>query len=379
MPQVSSRKPSSQFRSALLRWFRRCPRELPWRGTRDPYQIWVSEIMLQQTTTAAVSRYYQRFLDCFPNVHALAGADLSEVHRLWEGLGYYRRATQMHTAAQIIVQKYGGVFPDDFQTVLALPGIGRYTAGAILSIAFDQRLAILEANTIRLHLRLLALRSDPNEAQTNRTLWNFAQEILPRKNIGEFNQALMDLGSRVCTPKTPACLSHDNKLDLFRDEKPYCPLIPFCETFRLNAQTEIPIPKKKSDTEETTEVAVLVRKRKKILILQYPQGVRWAGFWDFPRCRAESLDAPNIGESLEKLSGRKITLTAPIQPLLTLKHTVTRFKISLHFVLGKDTGPAKHTQNVYETHWVDFSQLHDLPFHSSGRKLVEFLQRHENQ
>ena len=343
------------FRRRLFAWFSRNSRELSWRGTRNPYEIWVSEIMLQQTTAAAVEGYYRRFLERFPDVQALAAAELVEVYRLWEGLGYYRRAAQLHKAAGALVEKHGGIFPETFEEVLALPGVGRYTAGAILSIAHDKRLPILEANTIRLHCRLLGLTTSPFETETNKRLWAFAEEILPQKNTGRFNQALMDLGSRVCTPKQPQCLS----------ETP-CPLFEWCQAARLGLQREIPVPKTKPNSEEITEIAVLVRKRGKILLMQYPDGVRWAGLWDFPRCR----DDHSVTQTLGELTGRKIT---PGRQIALHKHTVTRFKITLRFVEGKDGGPLQKPQ--YAVRWVRPEELNELPLNSTGRRLAGILER----
>ena len=171
------------FRRRLLKWFDANQRDLPWRKNRTPYRIWVSEIMLQQTQVATVIAYYRRFMKQFPTVKKLAAAEQSEVLKLWEGLGYYRRARQLHAAAQQVVDQHGGKFPTDFDSVLALPGIGRYTAGAILSISLDQRLPILEGNTIRLFARLLAMPDDPRTTANQKVLWKFAESILPKQTL----------------------------------------------------------------------------------------------------------------------------------------------------------------------------------------------------
>ena len=194
-----------ELRRRLVAWYATNARELPWRRSSDPYRIWVSEIMLQQTQVATVKPYFDRFLDAFPTVEALAAADEHQVLRLWEGLGYYRRARQLHRAAQQIVAEHGGQFPRDRETVRQLPGIGRYTAGAILSMAFDAREPILEANTVRLWSRLLAYRGDATSAAGSRLLWGAAEAILPRTGSGTLNQSLMELGSTVCLPKAPRC------------------------------------------------------------------------------------------------------------------------------------------------------------------------------
>ena len=219
-----------RFRRRLLAWYRRHARDLPWRRHGEPYPIWVSEIMLQQTQVATVRGYFERFMAAFPTIHSLARADEHDVLRLWEGLGYYRRARQMHQAARTIVAEHGGRFPRDAEAVRRLPGIGRYTAGAILSIAFDAREPILEANTIRLLARLLAYSGDPRSAAGSKRLWQMAEALLPRRNAGRFNQALMELGSEVCLPKSPKCDA--------------CPVAALCPTRAAGLQDRIPAPNK---------------------------------------------------------------------------------------------------------------------------------------
>ena len=195
----------ASFRRRLRAWYARNARDLPWRRTGgDPYAIWLSEVMLQQTQAATVTAYFERFLIALPNVEALAAARVEKVLRLWEGLGYYRRARQLHQAARLIVERHGGRFPRDVNELRRLPGVGRYTAGAIASIAFDQPAPILEANTIRLFSRLLAYRGQPDSAAGQRLGWAMAEAVLPRRRPGQFNSALMELGSEVCRPREPA-------------------------------------------------------------------------------------------------------------------------------------------------------------------------------
>ncbi len=361
------------FRRRLMAWYAKNARELPWRetadGAADPYRVWVSEIMLQQTTTQTVCGYFERFVQKFPTVTDLAAAELDEVNRLWEGLGYYRRCSQMHRAAQEIVERFDGVFPDNSAEIRSLPGIGRYTAGAILSIAFDQREPILEANTVRLHARLTGLRTDPTQTAANETLWDFARKILPIQQAGPFNQALMDLGSIVCTYASPNCEN--------------CPVMPFCEAFRQNLQAVIPFQKAKEAKIDRNEMALLVRCGKKILVMRYPpQGthktVRWAGLWDFPRCETratmpEQLAMDDkIAATLGKMTGRKLS----VGPLMTtLKHSVTKYRITLHFCKGTDSGKAASSESYaesYETRWVTPEELQRLPLHSTARKLAKW-------
>ena len=251
------------FRRKLRAWYDQNARELPWRGTRDPYAVWLSEIMLQQTQVETVKPFFQRFLAALPTIRALAQADERQVLRLWEGLGYYRRARQLHQAARQIVANHDGRFPADPQSVEQLPGIGRYTAGAILSISFDQRRPILEANTVRLFSRLLAYDSQTTSAAGQKLLWAAAEAVLPVHDVGRFNQALMELGSRICRSRAPAC-------DL-------CPAAGLCHAQQRGMQNEIPRPKPRTQFEEVAEAAVLVRRRGRVLVIQWPEGRRWAG------------------------------------------------------------------------------------------------------
>jgi len=333
---------------------------LPWRDVADPYYVWVSEIMLQQTTTQTVQGYFDRFIKTFPTIQSLAEADLDTVNRLWEGLGYYRRCDLLHKAASEIVARFGGVFPEHDEDVRSLPGIGRYTAGAILSIAFDQRLPILEANTLRLHARLLAIRGDLLRGEANTRLWEFAAEILPRRGSGKLNQALMDLGSLVCTPKSPKCME--------------CPVAAFCESAKQGLQGEIPSPKRKEPPEYRTEVALRVRKRGKTLLVRSPEGERWAGLWDFPRAESElplmlATDTA-LQERLAKLTGRKLI---PGRLICSLKHSVTKYRITLLFCEGTDAGQSgqPHLGALCETRWATAAELQEIPLNSTARKLVQ--------
>src|SRR5262245_49092677 len=236
----------------LLAWFQRNARDLPWRRTRDLYAIWISEIMLQQTQVATVIPYWKRFLARFPDVASLAAADEHEVLRLWEGLGYYRRARQLHAAARQIVKHHAGNFPASYEAVRSLPGIGRYTAGAILSIGLDQRLPILEANTVRVLSRLTAYRGDIASTAGQKHLWTVAESILPARRCGAFNQALMELGSQICTPRSPECQR--------------CPVAELCAAREQNLVSRIPRPAKQTNYVDVTELAVVIRSGNRVAL-----------------------------------------------------------------------------------------------------------------
>ena len=233
----------SVFRKQLLAWFRQFQRDLPWRRTRDPYRIWLSEIMLQQTRVAAVIPYYERFLTRFPDVRALAEAPQEEILRLWSGLGYYSRARNLQKAAQEIVAKHDGKFPQDLDKALSLPGIGQYTAAAILSIAYGEKHAVLDGNVARVLARLGAIRGDLRESRRWQKLQHSADNLLGPKSPGEWNQAMMELGATLCTPRAPQCL--------------LCPVAKFCRARQLGLVDRIPEKRKKRPTEEITLAAAV--------------------------------------------------------------------------------------------------------------------------
>ena len=380
------------FSALLLSWYDEHKRVLPFRGTKDPYRIWVSEIMLQQTTTETVLGYFERFLNRFPTVEALARADISEVLRYWEGLGYYRRAHLLHKAAGVILNEYAGRFPVRREEIESLPGFGRYTTGAVLSFAFGKREPILEANTSRPHARLLAFRGDHARAENSRILWDFAYRILPARDCGAFNQALIDLGRLVCQPKNPRCGE--------------CPCAADCRAARSGSQNEIPPPKKKPQIEERTEVAWLVhrtffmpRAKDAFLFIRYPEHLRWGGLWDFPRFLREGEGAAaetRLAGSLAALVG-----SAQVRPgaeIFQMTHAVTRYRIRL--VLRETAGHAAPGEPSYfhpkspdpglgsrvipfaggttrldgvEYRWLTLRQAAGIPLSSTGRTLVQKL------
>jgi A/G-specific adenine glycosylase len=340
----------------LLAWFEHHARDLPWRRTKDMYAIWISEIMLQQTQVAAVIPYWQRFLARFPDVRALAAADEQEVLRLWEGLGYYRRARQLHAAANMVMAEHGGELPTAYESLRGLPGIGRYTAGAILSIGCNHRLPILEANTVRVLSRLTAFEGDPGSTAGQKHLWSIAEAILPARNCGAFNQALMELGSEVCTAKAPQCQR--------------CPLAANCRAAQRNLVDQIPRTAKRKRFEEVTEVAVVIRERGRVLLRQCQRGQRWAGLWDFPR-----FAAGTSGTLEEQIAARTRDLVglevAAGRQLATLKHGVTRFRITLH-CFEAVRRPAANNK-LSSGRWIALSALDEYPLCTTGRKICRLL------
>lgn len=392
MPNAPSTTDSAwlrRFRSALRRWHTHHGRDLPWRNCRDPYKVWISEIMLQQTTVAAVKPYFERFLKRFPSVPALASAKEEDVLHLWQGLGYYSRARNLRKAAQAIIANDGD-FPDSVEELLSLPGIGRYTAGAIVSFAFDRPAPILEANTLRLYCRLLGFRDDPRSTSGQQTLWSFAENLVPTKSPGEFNQALMDLGATVCTPTDPRC-----------DD---CPVASCCRALAERATAEIPAPKRRPEITETHEAYVAIESAGRYLIYRRPEGQRWAGMWDFPRFELPTTrtsgeregvsppvsskqtkhrkhQGPNgtpFADAQRFLERRIATEFGPrvtiIERLTQLKHSVTRFRITLDCWLAEANGDSDLT-TPHPTAWVAPSEFARYPFSTTGRQFAETLLR----
>lgn len=345
----------ANFRRLLRTWYRRVARPLPWRQSRDPYQIWISEIMLQQTTVVAVVPYFERFLARFPTVAALAAADQHDVLQLWEGLGYYSRARNLHRAARVLVDQHGGIFPREVADLQALPGIGRYTAGAIASFAFDLPAPIVEANTLRLYCRLMGYDGDPRSAAGQKVLWEFAGHVLPRKNPGEVNQALMELGATVCTPADPQCRE--------------CPVGEFCLARIRGQQSRIPRPPRRPEITELAEVAVVIERDSRFLLMQRLPGERWAGLWDFLRF-AESDATAGIERHLSDRFGLQVEVAAEFH---RLKHAVTRYRITLR-CLPAVWQEGEPCDGARPFRWVDLAELQKMPLPVTGRKIARLLE-----
>jgi A/G-specific adenine glycosylase len=364
------------IRTAIVAWFQQSGRDLPWRQTRDPYAIWVSEIMLQQTTVATVRPAYERFLTIFPDIQSLADATEEQVLRQWEGLGYYRRARQLHAAAQQIIAQHNGNFPQQPELIAALPGIGRYTLGAIAGFAFDLPLPIIEANTQRVWARLLGESRALTDKAAIERLWNAATKVLPTTSgTGALNQGLMELGSQVCLVKEPLCL--------------LCPVQQLCNARHTNLVATIPAPKTKTNWTPRHEAALLFRRRDQILLVRYATGQRWAGLWDLPRVTlsvGESIPSitvkpgkkettPGIDQALRQAVTEllKMKLKSP-EHLTRTKHVVTRYQITLD--LFSADAPANwspkqiNRERLSECRWVSVAELAEYPLSTTGRKLV---------
>ena len=302
-----------KLRGPLLRWYRRHRRDLPWRRTRDPYAIWVSEVMLQQTQVATVLPYYRRFLERFPDPASLANAAEEEVLGLWSGLGYYRRARALRAGARAVVERHAGRVPGDVEALRALPGIGRYTAGAIASIAFDLPAPVLDGNVRRVLSRLWALKVAAR-AREEKLLWAIAEILAPGPDPGDLNQALMELGARVCTPRNPDC--------------PACPLRNRCRALELGDPEAHPTPRSRRPTEKVTVAVGWIRRSRRLLLEKPPPGSPLRGSWDLPAVELCSGGSPR--DVLRRKLKREHHLEVTVGDRLTsVGHGIMHRRLSL--------------------------------------------------
>ena len=358
-PPISSPRRRA-IRARLDRWYAKHARDLPWRRTRDPYRVWVSEIMLQQTLVSTVVGYFERFIERFPTVESLAAAPLDEVLRLWQGLGYYRRAANLHRAAREVCDRFAGRVPHDAESLRRLPGVGRYIAGAIQSIAFNERAPILEANTARVLCRLFAVRGDVKTAATQRRLWELSELLLPRLDAGMFNQAMMELGALVCVPGRPRC-----------DE---CPLAATCDAQRAGLAERLPQTGPRKRFIDVEHAAIVLRRGGKLLIVQRSPHETWGGLWELPRT-AVTRDADpraTIRAFVRKTLGLKITVG---RKLLTLKHGVTHHRITLSCYETARVAGRLRPNGHADCRWEQLERLDDYAFSSPQRKLIAVIQR----
>ena len=352
------------FRKQLLAWFRQFQRDLPWRRTRDPYSVWLSEIMLQQTRVAAVIPYYELFLERFPNLHALAAAPEEEVLRLWSGLGYYSRARNLHKTAQKIVAEHGGEFPSRHEDVLALPGIGNYTAAAILSIAFEKKQAVLDGNVVRVLSRLGAIRGNLRESGRWQELQKHADAYLEPKSPGDWNQAMMELGATLCSPKAPQCL--------------LCPVTQFCKGQKLGIADFLPEKRKKRATTEIRLAAAVFADESGLTLLLPPPKERSvealadhvpalaSNLWHFPTVVVKGDPLANLRGHLQRLQidsrngGFHFVAADKVRHSVTYREiTVEPFRINL-----------KKLPRIKGSEQVPLSEVTLLPVSNLTRKIA---------
>jgi A/G-specific adenine glycosylase len=351
---------TTPFASKLLDWYDQNARELPWRGHPDPYGVWVSEIMLQQTRVETVIPYFRRWMLHFPRVSALASASQQEVLNMWEGLGYYSRARNLHRASQIIITEYNGQIPDDPKILTRLPGIGRYTAAAIASIAFGKDEPALDGNIRRVLSRVFNITEPARSTSGERLLWSLAEKHMPIGRVGDFNQAMMDLGATICTPKNPDCS--------------ICPVAPICQAKALDIQEARPVPKPRLKIPHHTVTAAVIQQGEKILIVQRPQNGLLGGMWEFPGGKLET------GEELHDCLRREIIeeLGIGIQvgaPYGVYKHAYTHFRVTLHAFLCRLNGKQPELKEHSDLRWVAPAELDDFPMGKIDRQIANKLRQ----
>jgi A/G-specific adenine glycosylase len=347
------------FRRRLLNWYSSNQRHLPWRKTKDPYRIWISEVMLQQTQVLTVVPYYLDFLKVYPTIKHLAEANTQQLLRIWAGLGYYSRARNLHQAALKIVHFHGGKFPETYPELVSLPGIGRYTAGAILSIAFDLPYPVLDGNVVRVLTRLFALRGDPKGTELQRVLWKYAEKLVPAKSPGDFNQALMELGATVCSPRQPRCL--------------LCPWQTECLARREGVQELFPEKSKVPVVERSSSAVAVVFRRKCVLIVRRSQGRLFRDFWEFPG--GEFNGVRNIRSALATKIKNDLGLRIRVLDLLaTIKHSVTQHRITLQAYRAELQTSTAVDPRRSTARWVKPAELRKYPFASASSQIVELLQ-----
>lgn len=352
---------NSDFSRHLLNWYKHHKREMPWRGELDPYKIWVSEIMLQQTRVDQAWPYFQNFISLFPTVYDLAKAGQQEVLKAWEGLGYYSRARNLHSAAKDVVQNYGGKLPKTYDEIIKLKGIGPYTAAAITSIAFKKTNAVVDGNVIRVLTRYFGIEDDIRSTKTRKQVQQYANDLIDPNCPGDFNQALMELGSMVCTPSNPDCIN--------------CPIQSGCLAFK-KAKTDI-IPYKSPSGEKPHNiigVGIIEGENDKVLIALRPENAMLGGLWEFPGGKRKK------GESIQQTVERELKEELGVEvkackELMTLKHTYSHFSITLHAWLCTLISGEPKPKSSQEVRWVKKSELEQYPFPKANKVLTEKLIR----
>jgi A/G-specific adenine glycosylase len=339
-----------RIQTQLLRWFEKNARDLPWRRTRDPYAIWVSEIMLQQTQVNTVIPYYQNFLKAFPTRNHLARADLSEVLKVWEGLGYYSRARNLHRASQIVSNHFKGKIPDNLMDLRTLPGIGRYTAGAILSIAFNKEAPVLDGNVKRVLSRLFAIADPTGRGKTEARLWHLSESLLPKGEASSFNQGLMDLGATTCTPKEPECSK--------------CPLCRLCKGKASGEPERFPTKAIRKKIPHIEAISAVIRENEKVFLRQRPPKGLLGGLWEFPNWPIEEKKDPQ--EVLRLKVKSEIGLRVKPQELIgSFRQTFSHFKLTLQVF------HCRPLNRKVRAKWVPIQKLHAFPMSRIHRRIAE--------
>lgn len=355
------RETVSDIAGRLLDWYGKQGRDLPWRKSRNPYHIWISEIMLQQTQVDTVIPYFHRFLKKFPTVEALARSDMHDVLMVWENLGYYARAAHMHEAAKIISHEFAAKMPDTWEALIRLPGIGPYTAGAILSIAFGKRFPAVDGNARRVLSRLFAVEDPVDRPRTQHDLYRLAEKLIPLDSPDIFNQALMDLGALICISKNPLCS--------------ICPVLNLCRAFGLTLQHRLPVSGKKSSLPHKNAAAAILRdSQNRVLIVQRPAGGLLGSLWKFPGGFLHEGEA--LPDGLRRTVKEELDLTILEHDCISsVKHAYTHFRMTLHIFQCTCDGVECRARTCQDRQWVSIDDLDKLPFSKADRNVMASISR----
>ena len=345
----------------LLPWFAASGRAMPWREERTPYRVWISELMLQQTRVDQVVPYFNRFMERFPNVRTLADAPLEDVLKMWEGLGYYARARNLHRAAKTVSNDWNGQLPKSYEQLLRLPGIGPYTAAAIGSLAFNLDLAVLDGNVARVLSRLLAYTRDIRSSAAKKELQQFADDLLVKGDAGNFNEAMMELGATVCLPKNPQCGN--------------CPLSTVCLGHQSGQPTDYPVkaPRKKIP-HLVVGAAIVVNRKGQVLVAQRREKDMLGGLWEFPGGKQES------GETIQQCIARELKEELGIRVevgkrLVTVRHAYSHFTMDLHAHFAKTKSGRPRPIECQNFQWLDISSLRKRPYSKADLKIIDALEQ----
>lgn len=347
----------------LVKWYRREQRSFPWRDDPQPYKVWVCEIMAQQTRLDTVLPYFERWLAAFPTIAELAAADQQDVLNLWEGLGYYSRARNLHKAAQLVMSEHSGQLPASRAKLEKLPGIGPYTAGAIASLAFGLDEAVVDGNVKRVLSRIFEIETPIDTTKGTKAIWALAEHHLPSGEAADYNQALMELGATVCTPRQPDCLN--------------CPVAELCGAKANGRQAELPIRKPKAKVPHYTVTAAVLWREGKVLIAQRRQDALLGGMWEFPGGKRE--EGENLKDCLKReiLEELRVTIEAG-EKVGVFKHAYTHFKVTLHAYTCQLTKGEPQLHEHQALRWVRLSELDDYPMGKIDRQISIELQKRQN-
>lgn len=344
----------------LLKWFAKHQRKLPWRDTDNPYFIWVSEVMLQQTQVSTILAYYPKFIETFPTVDDLATADLQDVLKSWEGMGYYARARNLHKAAKIVVEEMDSQIPSDYQAFRRLPGVGDYIGAAVQSIAFNQPYAAVDGNVKRVLARIFLLDAPVNDSKTRKIFQDYADKLLVHDSAGTFNEAMMELGATVCRPRKPLCT--------------ICPIVNQCNAAKTARQFEFPV-RRPSKRTPTYRIAVgVIQKEGQILITRRKSEGLLGGLWEFPGGKIEKSESAKMACQREIREEVNLTVT-PTQKLTTIKHAYSHFRIEMDvFLCDYESGRVELNSPV-DYRWITINQIDDFPFPKANHKFIPMLKK----